>query len=283
MMRLLKLIGGYCDTVTKSTCLDILMNNFAKLNMVAKLQEENSVHYKPELSYSAGKPQHVNIYVACVVNDIKFLTLHQDCGRKTQNSGVMCVGTEDGAEYYGAVISVVELVYATGMPVVLLKCRWFNDPNIPRSTKTDHGLLSVNTCISWYENQPFIVATMTRLVFYLDDPKEGGCWKVVNVMSHRGIYTATTLEMGIANRDIENVTLEPYQEASTSNIPDTETIRINNNIHFQPCEYVPISNLEFDFGSLPFIQPDDEEEDSDDHSYEVSEDDLEDRDYVDSD
>ena len=107
-------------------------------------------------------------------------------------------------------------------------------------------------------------------------------------MSHRGIYTATTLEMGIANRDIENVTLEPYQEASTSNIPDTETICINNDIHFQPREYVPISNLEFDFGSLPFIRPtedfiDDEEEDSDDHLYEVSEDDLEDRDYVDSD
>ncbi|KAL6145673.1 hypothetical protein ACLB2K_056358 [Fragaria x ananassa] len=103
----------------------------------------------------------------------------------------------------------------------------------------DHGLLSRNTCISWYENQPFIVATMTRLVFYLDDPKEGGGWNVVNVMSHRGIYTATTLEMGIANRDIENVTLEPYQKASTSNIPDTETIRINNDIHFQPREYVP--------------------------------------------
>ncbi|KAL6228413.1 hypothetical protein ACLB2K_002363 [Fragaria x ananassa] len=233
---------------------------------VAKLQAENSVHYKPELSYLAGKPQHVNIYAACVINDIKFLTWHRDYGRKTQNSGMMCVGTEDRAEYYGVVISVVELIYATGMPVVLLKCRWFNDLNIPRSTKMDHGLLSVNTCTSWYENQPFIIAPMARQVFYLDDPKEGGGWKVVNMMSHRGIYTATTLEMGIANRDIENVTLEPYQEASTSNIPDTETICINNDIHFQPREYVPISNLEFDFGSLPFIPPtedfiDDEEED----------------------
>ena len=173
-----------------------------------------------------------------LVNDIKFLTLHRDYGRKTQNSGMMCVGTEDRAEYYGVVISVVKLVYAIGMLVVLLKCRWFNDPNISRSIKMDHGLLSVNTFTSWYENQPFIVATMARLVFYLDDPKEGGGWKVVNVMSHRGIYTATTLEMGIANRDIENVTLEPYQEASTSNIPDTETIHINKDIHFQPREYV---------------------------------------------
>ncbi|KAL6142480.1 hypothetical protein ACLB2K_060760 [Fragaria x ananassa] len=74
--------------------------------------------------------------------------------------------------------------------------------------------------------------------------------------------------MGIANRDIENVTLEPYQEASTSNIPDTETIHINNDIHFQPRKYIPIYNLEFDFGSLPFIRPDDKEEDLDDHSYE---------------
>ncbi|KAL6199242.1 hypothetical protein ACLB2K_029028 [Fragaria x ananassa] len=156
----------------------------------------------------------------------------------------MCVDTKDGSEYYEVVVSVVELVYATGMPVVLLKCRWFNEPNIPRSTKMDHGLLSVNTCTSWYENQPFIVATMARLVFYLDDLKEGGGWKVVNVMSDRGIYSATTLEMGIANRDIENVTLEPYQEASTFNILDTETIHINNDIHFQPREilFLPASS-----------------------------------------
>ena len=35
---------------------------------------------------------------------------------------------------------------------------------------------------------------MAKQVFYLDDLKEGGDWKVVNVMYHRNIWSASTLE-----------------------------------------------------------------------------------------
>ncbi|KAL6196316.1 hypothetical protein ACLB2K_031931 [Fragaria x ananassa] len=146
----------------------------------------------------------------------------------------------------------------------------------------DHGLLSVNTSTSWYEHALFVFVIQVEQVFYLDDPKAGGAWKVVNVMEHRSIFNTTTLQGGRVEQNIENVALEPYQEPLTSDIPDASTIRINNDIHFPQGEYIPISGLGFDFSSLPYIPPshdfiNDEDKDSD----EIPEDDLEDPDYED--
>ena len=57
---------------------------------------------------------------------------------KIQNCGVM-VETEN-ANYYGVLEEVIELLYATCMPVVLFKCKWFDtDPEKSDSTKMDLG------------------------------------------------------------------------------------------------------------------------------------------------
>ncbi|KAL6176868.1 hypothetical protein ACLB2K_053500 [Fragaria x ananassa] len=196
----------------------------------------------------------------------------------------MVVG-KDNVAYYGIVVAVIELLYPASMPIVLFKCRWFNtDLNFSRSTKMDHGLLSVNKSTSWYEHAPFVFTIQAKQIFYLDDLKAGGGWKVVNVMNHISIFNATTLQGGRVEQDIENVALEPYQEPFTSDIPDTSKIHINNDIHFPQDEYIAISGFGFDFGSLLYILPshdfiNDEDEDSD----EIPEDDLEDPDYKDSD
>ena len=248
------------------------------------MQERQENDYSPQLHHLACMPQGHNVYAACVVNGVKFLTERRDQRRKTQNSGIMVVGN-DNVAYYGIVVAVIELLYPAGMPVVLFKCRWFNtDPDFPRSTKIDHGLLSVNTSTSWYEHAPFVLAIQAKQVFYLDDPKAGGGWKVVNVMEHRSIFNATTLQGGRVEQNIENVALEPYQEPLTADIPDISTIRINNDIHFPQGEYIPISGLGFDFGSLPYIPSNDDFiNDEDEDSDEIPEDDLEDPDYEDSD
>ncbi|KAL6213989.1 hypothetical protein ACLB2K_013427 [Fragaria x ananassa] len=184
------------------------------------------------------------MFMRLVVNGVKFLNERRDQCQKTQNSGLMVVG-KDNVAYYEIVVVVIELLYpAAG------------------------------------EHAPFVLAIQAKQVFYLDDLKAGGGWKVVNVMEHRSIFNAITLERGQVEQNIENVTIEPYQEPLTSNIPDTSTIRINNDIHFPQSEYIPISSLGFDFGSLPYIPPshdfiNDEDEDSDENL----EDDLEDPDY----
>ncbi|KAM1584933.1 hypothetical protein ACFX1Z_037859 [Malus domestica] len=48
-----------------------------------------------------------------------------------------------------------------------------------RSVKIDHGLLSVNTTKTWYDDDLYILATMAKQIVYLDDPKVGRGWKVV--------------------------------------------------------------------------------------------------------
>ena len=122
------------------------------------MQERQENDYSPQLHHLACMPQGHNVYAACVVNGVKFLTERRDQRRKTQNSGIMVVG-KDNVAYYGIVVAVIELLYPAGMPVVLFKCRWFNtDPNFPRSMKMDQGLLSVNTSTSWYEHAPFVLA-----------------------------------------------------------------------------------------------------------------------------
>ena len=118
------------------------------------------------------------------------------------------------------------------MPVVLFKCKWFNtDPTRQMSTILDHGLLSVDLNNVWYENEPFILTTMVKQVFYLNDPAMSEGWKVVQVMSHRNIWSTATLggdDESVPSEPTTDQPNEPYQEESPHIVPDTEDIRVNN-------------------------------------------------------
>ncbi|KAL9682803.1 hypothetical protein QQ045_014612 [Rhodiola kirilowii] len=92
------------------------------------------------------------------------------------------------------------------MPVFVFDCTWFNtNPKDRDSTKRNYGLLSVDTSTTWYEDWPYCLATTARQVFYLDDLKAGDNWKVVNVVSHRGLYSDSSLA-----REDENVMCDTY-------------------------------------------------------------------------
>ena len=163
-----------------------------KLLQMMHIQQEFPASYDPELHLLAGGPQSHRVRAGCFVNGVKFVTSERDEGHVTQNNGVMVEGL--GFNYYGVLVSVIELIYGNRMPVVLFKCKWFNtDPTRRRSTILDRGLLSVDSNSVWYDNEPFILATMAKQVFYLDDPAMGEGWKVVQVMSHRNIWSAATL------------------------------------------------------------------------------------------
>ncbi|CAN6687280.1 unnamed protein product [Malus baccata var. baccata] len=86
------------------------------------------------------------------------------------------------------------------------------------SVKTDHGLLSVNTTKTWYGDDPYILATMAKQIMYLDDPKSGRGWKVVQKMDHRNVYAIP--EQDRTNDDINNVAdqrLESFMESVRTN------------------------------------------------------------------
>jgi hypothetical protein len=61
----------------------------------------------------------------------------------------------------------------------------------------EQGFTFVNTSYKWYESDPFILACQTSQVFYLDDHKLGGNWKVVQKWINREIYDIPTVH----NRD----------------------------------------------------------------------------------
>ncbi|XP_004289441.1 PREDICTED: uncharacterized protein LOC101302211 [Fragaria vesca subsp. vesca] len=182
-----------------------------------QIQQEFPASYDLELHLLAGGPPKPQ---------------KRDEGHVTQNNGVMVEGL--GYNYYGVLISVIKLIYGNRMPVVLFKCKWFNtDSTRQRSTILDRGMLSVDSNSVWYENEQFILATMTQQVFYLDDPAMGEGWKVVQVMSHRNIWSVATLggeddESGPSEPITTDQPNEPYQEDSPHVVPDTEDIRVNN-------------------------------------------------------
>ncbi|CAL9017711.1 unnamed protein product, partial [Prunus brigantina] len=60
--------------------------------------------------------------------------------------------------------------------------RWMYPIERQGSVKIDHGLLSVNTNKTWYDDDPYILANMAKQIVYLDDPKAGHGWKVVQQM-----------------------------------------------------------------------------------------------------
>ncbi|KAL9670539.1 hypothetical protein QQ045_008092 [Rhodiola kirilowii] len=128
------------------------------------LQRQQSKHYSPILHILACSPQTHSCYSQCYVNGIKSVVWERDRKLNTQNSRVMVESEE--MTYYGILKNVIELKYADGLPVVLFQCRWFNtDPKERGSTKKDHGLLSVDTSSSWYEDAPYYLASTVRQVF----------------------------------------------------------------------------------------------------------------------
>ncbi|KAL9671102.1 hypothetical protein QQ045_008668 [Rhodiola kirilowii] len=166
-------------------------------------------------------PHLYSCHSQCYVNGVKFVVWERGQKKRMQNSGVM---VEDGElTYYGIIRNIIQLQYANGMSVFVFDCTWFNtDPKERGSTKRDYGLLSIDTSTAWYEDWPYCLATTARQVFYLDDLKAGDNWKVVNVVSHRGLYSDSSLA-----REDENVMCDtflpieeddPYQEQMPTNI-----------------------------------------------------------------
>ncbi|KAG6482237.1 hypothetical protein ZIOFF_058868 [Zingiber officinale] len=79
------------------------------------------------------------------------------------------------------------------------------------------GLLCIDTSKTWYTDDPFILANQANQVYYLNDIKRGGHWKVVQKVQHREIYEVT--EIDEVSEEIEsgnNFNIETNQEISSN-------------------------------------------------------------------
>jgi hypothetical protein len=75
--------------------------------------------------------------------------------------------------------------------------------------KMDNGFTIVNTSRKWYESDPFILATQAVQVFYLNDPKLGDSWKVVQKLTNRNIYDVPAI---VERDDDQGMSVDVYRE-----------------------------------------------------------------------
>ena len=149
-------------------------------------------------------------------------TKDRDDRRITQNSGICVVGEHDGEEvdFYGVLSNVVVLNYVLGYKVILFKCTWFDTNQKKKRIKHDYNLTTIQVSATWYDNDPFILATQAQQVFYLDDYKNGHNWKVVQKVNHRHIWDVPEKDTSIAcvKEVSDGSDKEAYQDDESHNL-----------------------------------------------------------------
>ncbi|KAF7832267.1 uncharacterized protein G2W53_014600 [Senna tora] len=95
-------------------------------------------------------------------------------------------------EYYGVLEDVYELNYIGNRKVYLFKCHWWDVAHFERGYKVDkYGFVSVNTKRSLNTNEPFVLASQAKQVFYFDDISDPG-WLVVVKTNPRDLFEEMT-------------------------------------------------------------------------------------------
>ncbi|CAL2228558.1 unnamed protein product [Prunus armeniaca] len=225
------------------------------LDSVNKLKSSNSPTYSDELYNLAFGPIRAELFSGCNVNGVKFLAEARDDKLCTQNSGVHVPGGGESTniDFYGKLTTVVQLLYKDRYQVIMFKCRWFDtNPNRPGSVKIDHGLLSVNMNRTWYDDDPYILANMATQIVYLDDPKAGSGWNVVQKMDHRNVYAIPELDP--TDNDVNNVAdqrLESSMENDAETLRDTNVIQEPFQIQGVSSIEIPIQSITIELGDLP--------------------------------
>jgi hypothetical protein len=143
---------------------------------------------------SCGPDLRVKLFSGCIVNGVRFHTIDREEKRRTQNSGVMVDGTHNGEdiEFFGCLKEIIQLQYNADYSghrsVILFRCDWFDTESKKARMKDDGFFKSINSSVLWYKDDPFILATQATKIFYLEDTKYCGSWRVVQKFTHRHLW-----------------------------------------------------------------------------------------------
>ncbi|BBG98167.1 Ankyrin repeat family protein, partial [Prunus dulcis] len=226
-----------------------------KLSVLPKAHDHLEILDEESLIQLGVRPNSAELFSGCNVNGVKFLGAARDDKLCTQNSGVHVPGGGESTDidFYGKLTTVVQLLYKDRYQVIMFKCRWFDtNPNRAGSVKIDHGVLSVNINRTWYDDDPYILANMASQIVYLDDPKAGNGWKVVQKMDHRNVYDIPELDP--SDNDVDNVAdqrLESSMENDAETLRDTNVIQEPFQIEGVSSVEIPIQSITIDLGDLP--------------------------------
>ena len=195
-----------------------------------------------------------------MVNGYRFHTESREIDRKTQDSGIVVKGEhgEDIIDYYGILQEVLEVEYlGENKRVLVFKCDWFKvDNKKGLQVDKESATISINMSRKWFTDQPYILASQAKQVFYVPDLKLGKNWhvvlrnpllKVFDVPMHE-VYQEHEAHSSV----ISNSSVEP-SSLTRGTIPlelvDASTVRSSQNHvtdeYSDDDEEIDTTNLEF--------------------------------------
>lgn len=167
-------------------------------------------------------------YKKFVGNGFRFRTISVDNKKKTQNSGVIVTAkttTNEDRTYYGQLVDIIELSYHEDRKVVFFKCKWVQGSAIKED---EYGITIVNSKQFKYTKEPFILASQSLQVFYVENPREKG-WKAAIKVVPRDFFNMKDEER---STDKENTFCEVEQYIS--NQLDELVVNVDNVLQARP-------------------------------------------------
>ena len=102
---------------------------------------------------------------------------------------------------------IIELHYLSGNRVILFKYDWWDVINIGKGIKNDeYGFTCLNFERTICTNEPFVLASQTKQVFYVQNSNEEN-WHTVVEIQFRGVYDM--------NQEVSTNDPESYQQLIT--------------------------------------------------------------------
>ncbi|XP_075087200.1 uncharacterized protein LOC107766991 [Nicotiana tabacum] len=122
------------------------------------------------ISLAIGPGPVVYRYSILMVNGFRFQTKDLESIRKTQNNGVLVRGDDsDFKEYYGVLEDIYEISYMGNRKVYLFRYHWWDVAHLGKGYKIDkYGFTSMNTRCGLNTNEPFVLASQSEQVFYVN-------------------------------------------------------------------------------------------------------------------
>jgi hypothetical protein len=180
-----------------------------------------------------------------------------------QNSEIMVPGLhgDRASDFYGSLVSVVKLNFICGYSVILFKGQWYNtSPSKKRKRQgiiRDYHLMSLNTNIQWYSEDPYVLAAQAKQIFYLDDPQLGGGWKVIQKIQHRHVWDVPENEEAYDAETNYDGSIDQEDEAGTTMNVRDDTVYSGIHLHRDDVEPETVILSNQDIGQRMFTTDDD--------------------------
>ena len=208
---------------------------------IVELRKEKPTEVTEGLhALACGPDLRVKSCAACIVNGVRYSSVDREKNLQTQNSGVMTDGTHGGksVEFYGVLREVIELQYNSNLKarrtVVLFRCDWYNQVGKTVGIRDDGHFKSINIQSFWSKDDPFIFATQSRKIFYLQDTSLGKAWRVVQKFEHRDMYKVAEKDHEVHQddhcSDTEHDVHEGDGDQVTHHVDDREATVIEANL-----------------------------------------------------